>query len=159
MTYDPQEQRERLDIANAARTDPFAGIPNADDQAYTDRYKLPQLAAHQQAADATLESARAQINGGFTTPPPAPPLPSGIYHDAPPTQQWRNSMGNPAAYGTTAAADNPGAELLSAKMVAPNATPPQRVPLTSGISGESALGLPKPPITSSRLRDSDIEED
>ena len=125
--------------------------PVDDPAQYASRYALPQIAAHDADSDAKLADAHAQAvaaTGGFVAAPtPAPPLPASVYHDAPSSQQWRDSA---------AAAADPAADVFAPK--ASNAAQ-ARVPLGSGISGENALGLPQPPLTPSRLRDSDVEDD
>ena len=127
-----------------------------DPAAYASRYQLPQLVQHAATAESNLAAAHAQATGGHITPPPSPPLPPGVVYDNPQTQAWTRCVGQPAQYGTTAGADTPGVELMSAKMFSPSGTAQQRIPL-AGISPETALGQPVPPLTPTRLRDSDME--
>lgn len=149
-----------------ARDNPDDAAPQPGEQApdpaavdadgYASRYQLPQLAAHQQAEQSNLEGARSQASAKSVTPPPARPLPPGIYYDSPETQQWRSSVGDPGAY-TSAAADNPGVELLDPRLF--DSAPRQSFAIGT-VSGERALGRPKPPAwRESRQRPSDDDDE
>jgi len=130
---------------------------SVDPAAYADRYQTRQLATHLRPEDDNLYQAQLQSVGGYATPPPANELAEkGLVHDHVESQHWRRSVGDPSAYGTTAAADVPGVELVSGRMVNPR--PRVSHPMT-GMRPSEALGLPRSPFTSTRARPSDYPDD
>jgi hypothetical protein len=116
------------------------------------------LAKHDQRTRAHLESAHASSQG---QPVPAhfqSSLPSAAMAD--PTlvnQHYRNSVGSPHHAGAGAQADNPNVELLAAGWHV-NRRPRESESL-EGISADAYLGRRTPPVTSTRVRPSDYDDD
>jgi hypothetical protein len=111
-----------------------------------------QLAGHLASTAAKLQDAHERAVDG----PPVPGRfgPQGLPGDQVTNQFWRNARG--VNHGAAARADEPTHELLSPRMVNPR---PRESMTIEGMSPSAALGQRPAPITSTRLRDSDFDDD
>jgi hypothetical protein len=120
---------------------------------YANRYGHSDLVQNLVTERDNLADAKAQASPNVATGPVTPSIPDHLV-DSAVNQQWRNSVGDPSMYGTTAAAD-PAVQLMSPKM----SNPRPREPVANAPVGRRHLEGRPHPITSTRLRPSDLGED
>ena len=91
------------------------------------RRRIRDLAQNLVTEQLNLADAKAQTGGplgpGVTTGPVEPTVPDHLVDDAV-NQHWRRSVGDPSAYGVSAAADDPAVQLVSQKMTNPRPREP-----------------------------------
>lgn len=142
-----------LDLRHLGRSRPHGD--GADQDAYTLKMQNHVLAQHLRDEDDKLADALWQAIVGLPVNGPGQSSLPEHLRDRVTNQHWRNSVGDPSAYGTGGRADNPAVELVSQKMVNPR---PLETMANTPVGREHLTGS-RHPITSTRVRPSDFDDE